>query len=441
MKQNSVVTNMPQDFTEAEKRQGRENIDAICSADLSAYATQNWTENKIYEMTSGLAPDYEAGQYVLIENDTISVTGLQPSGNYQPAGDYLTSADLVGYATESYVDSAVSGKQDLLSYTYNQNNEIIAIDDHPIAIGSGGSAQYTGGRFIEIAGSIISVSGDYELIPGNGISIEDNGSGYVISCSASGGSGSTYTAGDYVSIVNDTISVTGLQPSGDYQPAGDYAQSSALASKLDTSAYHEYSGVNNIGIEDYMVSVTGTKQVVAGPGISIATTTSSYIFSSDAGSLKYSSVLGGLDLSTASAVVGVNRMLTPVTMTYYTMDITNESGSNGSFGMVPASTSPGWLYHYGNGAIAPRSFKEGGVKVIDMTSGTPSASFYPHGEGYTEVHITTPFTGLPIEYCANIDGQDVIMPGEAWYELVWQAGESGTEWNMKDSGEFWPYRG
>ena len=45
---------------------------------------------------TGIGDVYEAGQYISIQNGTISATGLQPAGNY---------------ATEEYVDEAVSGHQ------------------------------------------------------------------------------------------------------------------------------------------------------------------------------------------------------------------------------------------------------------------------------------------------------------------------------------------
>ena len=49
------------------------------------------------------------------------------------------------------------------------------------------------------------------VVAGDGISITASGSDYVISCTVTGGgSGTTYTAGDYIGIVDDTISVTGV---------------------------------------------------------------------------------------------------------------------------------------------------------------------------------------------------------------------------------------
>ena len=49
------------------------------------------------------------------------------------------------------------------------------------------------------------------VVAGDGISITASGSDYVISCTVTGGgSGTTYTAGDYIGIVDNTISVTGI---------------------------------------------------------------------------------------------------------------------------------------------------------------------------------------------------------------------------------------
>ena len=54
-------------------------------------------------------------------------------------------------------------------------------------------------------------SGVSGLVAGDNITITASGSNYVISCTVTGGgSGTTYTAGDYIGIVDDTISVTGV---------------------------------------------------------------------------------------------------------------------------------------------------------------------------------------------------------------------------------------
>ena len=257
---------------------------------------------------SGIAPqpvEYSAGQYISIENDEISVTGLQPSGNYAnaeavaegfygvaqqintlsgaiddvagsiPSIEGLASEQYVdehieeavsgkadrseipsldgyatqeyvqsqvsgkadkseipsldGYATETYVQSAVSGKQDELEFTYDSDNKITSIDGHGIA-GTGG-----------------------------------------------GGGGSSYIPGQYISIQNDVISVTGLQPSGDYQPAGDYLThddlngyatdddvQAAVSGKADVSAIPSVAGLaSEQYVDEHITEATSGKADVS----------------------------------------------------------------------------------------------------------------------------------------------------------------------------------
>ena len=128
MKQPYVSTLIEQDFTSAEKALGRHNIDAISSADLEGYATQEWVQDQNYItsadlpdvsdmatktwtsenfypdtnpsgfITSSDVPRYREGDYISIDPVTlaISVTGINPD-------DYVTQEDL---------ESATSGKMD-----------------------------------------------------------------------------------------------------------------------------------------------------------------------------------------------------------------------------------------------------------------------------------------------------------------------------------------
>ena len=117
----------------------------------------------------------------------------------------------------------------------NSNDQVTAIDGHTI-VGCG--SNYTAGAGIDITNDEISVDStvalksDIPVISGtNGVSVEDNVvsldnpvnlvagdnvnitvSGDDVVISAQGG-GASYTAGDYISINNDIIAVTGLQPS------------------------------------------------------------------------------------------------------------------------------------------------------------------------------------------------------------------------------------
>ena len=337
---------------------------------------------------------YIPGQYISIQNDIISVTGLQPSGDYQPAGDYLTSDDLNGYATEEYVHSEVSGKADkseipslsgyateewvgqqgyltsvpsefiteteleselsgkadvsaipsvagLASETYVDQKveeatsgkaDVSAIPslqgyateswvtqqgyltEVPAGyVTSGDLSSYATTEDVESATSgkmdssayVAPMNADWsatsglshilnkpeqsQLIPGSGISITPSGADYVIS---STGGGSTYTEGDYVSIQNDVISVTGLQPSGEYlvpQDLSGYATESwvtqqgyattddltaATSGKQDTIEFGYTSGgsvsaINNSAIAGGGGIVSGGIQLSAGPGVKL----------------------------------------------------------------------------------------------------------------------------------------------------------------------------
>ena len=127
---------------------------------------------------------YEAGQYINInDQNVISVTGLQPSGNY---------------ATVTYVNSATSGKLDTSAYESPVQSDWTE-DDNTLQ-------SYILHKPVEIG-----------LIAGSGIWFEDMSSAVKINCSAVGGS--TYSAGQYIDINNDVISVTGLQPF-DYAVSG-----------------------------------------------------------------------------------------------------------------------------------------------------------------------------------------------------------------------------
>ena len=61
---------------------------------------------------------YEAGSYVDIDGNTINVTGLQPAGNYQSAGDYVVHDELSSYATQDWVENQSYMKEYMESAFY-----------------------------------------------------------------------------------------------------------------------------------------------------------------------------------------------------------------------------------------------------------------------------------------------------------------------------------
>ena len=242
--------------------------DYALATDLSAYATHE-------EVISATSGKLDSSAYTApVQSDW--------NQNDDTALDYIknkpTIPSLEGYATEEYVNSAVSGKLDASAYHEYSAGQYLSLNDYVFNVtgvqpelnfdyteagkisaingsavyGSEGGATYTEGQYIEITDqNQINVTGTSALIAGENISISATNSGYVISSTGGGSGGETYYAGDYVYIdPANQINVTGLQPSGNYQPAGDYALNSALSAyatnvyvnsatsgKLDTSAY------------------------------------------------------------------------------------------------------------------------------------------------------------------------------------------------------------
>ena len=106
MKQPYVSTLIEQDFTSAEKALGRHNIDAISSADLEGYATQEWVQDQNYITSADLPDVSDMATKTWTSENFYSATN--PSG-------FISSADLPDmseYATHEEVESATSGKMD-----------------------------------------------------------------------------------------------------------------------------------------------------------------------------------------------------------------------------------------------------------------------------------------------------------------------------------------
>ena len=180
--------------------------------------------------------------YFVEDSDSATIIGCRSQ-----SGDYATTA---------YVESVISGKLDISSYSsqsgnfltdkfeYDADNNITAYNHSAFA--SNGQT-YSAGTNIDITDNVISVTGlpDIENAITSAVTnvenkFEYNENNYITAYNNSAFAGKEYSAGDYVSIVNDTISVTGLQPSGDYATKTD------LSGKQDTlSAGDGISIVNN----------------------------------------------------------------------------------------------------------------------------------------------------------------------------------------------------
>ena len=143
------------------------------------FATVEYVDNRIATAAGDV---YEAGQYVSIVDNTISVTGLQPAGDY---------------ATEQYVDEAIAAvtgqplTQQQSDWTQTDDTKVDYIKHKPRQV---------------------------NLVAGDNITIEQDGFDVIISAEDPG---DTYSAGQYISIQNNTIAATGLQPAGNYLTPAD----------------------------------------------------------------------------------------------------------------------------------------------------------------------------------------------------------------------------
>lgn len=172
----------------------------------------------------GEGETYYAGQYVQItDQNLINVTGLQ------------SIAGMSAYARKSYVNNNFMNTSAMSAYATNQyvNNKFVFNSAYTAPVQSDWTEDdNTDLSYIKNKPTPIG------LIPGPGIHLEDRTSAVMISCSASGGGGgSSYTAGQYIKIENDTISVTGVQSAGNYQPAGDYQPAGNYLTPSDLNGY------------------------------------------------------------------------------------------------------------------------------------------------------------------------------------------------------------
>lgn len=140
--------------------------------------------------------EYYAGQYIEISTGNfISVTGVAPAGNYVYKNEI---------SAQSSLWNTVSGKEDKVNWGLS-GNTVTSINGHDLA-----------------------------------------------------GGGADYSAGQYIDIVGDIISVTGLQP------AGDYAYNSAVSSKVDQSAFDNCCSAMSGAVSSLQVDVSAISAAVSG---------------------------------------------------------------------------------------------------------------------------------------------------------------------------------
>lgn len=167
---------------------------------------------------------YTGGDYINITNHVISVTGLQPEG------DYLTSEDLEGYATETYVDNSVS--------SFTTNTEVYNATVTAIEVATGAIPDTEEVDFEELDITQFAQASSIPVV--TGFATRDEVYEAVVTGVqlATAQIPDQLEAGNYIDITNNTINVTGLQPAGEYLTAEDlegYATEEYVTTYVDNS--------------------------------------------------------------------------------------------------------------------------------------------------------------------------------------------------------------
>ena len=157
--------------------------------------------------------------------------------------------------------------------------------------------------------------------------------------------------------------------------------------------------------------------------------------------LRYASVLGGTDLSDATASITYERANLPMTTDWYRLNIGNVSGNTGSFTLIPSDIQSGFLYAIGNGGISTKKINDPKIFNHRFTTGEPYFSAWLNASldvNYYEAHFSTPhiYEG-PSQYTAKLDGLTFILESGAFYVFVYQALYDDLDrWFMAQSGYY-----
>ena len=168
-----------------------------------------------------------------------------------PSGFLTAHQSLAGYATETYVDSAVSGKLDASAYdsaefytTANPSGFITGVDLTPYQLTADMSAyaleSSLSAKLDSSASSdFYSTANPSGFITGVDLTpyqLTADMSGYYTTANESGFIDSAYVEGQVsgkqdasaMTAYQEVSGMTAYQPAGDYQPSGDYIYVSAL---------------------------------------------------------------------------------------------------------------------------------------------------------------------------------------------------------------------
>lgn len=152
--------------------------------------------------------------------------------------------------------------------------------------------------------------------------------------------------------------------------------------------------------------------------------------------LKFAASLGSPDMSRASATIAPERILTPSTMEYMKLQLTNEYGNTRNYTLIPADISEGYLYANGAGPIVSKNLNSSKIwcYAFDTANNTLTTT---KSADYLEVHLTTPYDYYgPSNYTATLDNRQFVLDSASYYDFVWQNVEGTQKWCLKYSGYY-----
>lgn len=536
MKQPYVSTLIEQDFTSAEKALGRHNIDAISSADLEGYATQEWVQDQNY-LTSAVFPDvsdmatktwtsenfypdtnpsgfvtsswvaeqnyitsaevpaaqeYSAGQYVSIVDHVVSVTGLQPEGDYLTRDDsssfltsadlpdltdYVTSADVSGFVDKSYVENnfySASNPSGFLTSAdiphtqqvqsdWAEENESVPsyIQNKPGPVGLEAiSPLYfideTSASKIGIYTSAIPELSGYatkSYVDENFYSAS-NPSGFITSSDLP--DLSVYATIQYVD--NSINSATSGK-----QEKLTFGYTDNKISSINSSAI--YCSGGNDGSEIYRKPYGGSETLVSALKINLddpdgyAYVTADgvpqgYLVQGPYKKLLDAGINSGYGVGDSATPVyidsdGTFKPASGVSFTQEQSDWTEANTASASYiknkpSPVGLTAGPG-ITITDNGSSIEISSSGSGSGYATVECHPLSVEYsgyvkvvYPKSSACCELHVTTPHRYAVAEYSAKIDDNKTwAIPSGAWYDFVKQDWDGTQEWCFKDSGSYY----
>lgn len=262
---------------------------------------------------------YEAGSYVDIDGNTINVTGLQPAGNYQSAGDYVVHDELSSYATQDWVENQsymkeymesafypstsnpsgyltahqdISNKLDTTAFSTVSGDFLTAVPSEYVTentLQSGLSSKLDSTAFSTVSGNFLTAHQSLDglmsaslleqsggLITGyNGTAFAGQGGGVTGDFELSAGSGISIE--DFPLEQKTVISVTaqGGNPEVEQAVIDNSATWNTVSDKLDTTAFSTVSGdflTAHQDLSDYQTTAGMTAYMTTGDSAEFMTT-------------------------------------------------------------------------------------------------------------------------------------------------------------------------